>query len=160
MVTRYVILLKLVNLNSNKKKEAMEKVVSTADNRGAWTIVSDDNCPVVRFLTHIVKSSDRRHFFRFIGRENTDEQSSLLLRELSNSSWSLLLIDEYGERIHGPEAIPFILKNLPSGRLACVAYLIPGTMLVTRQLYFYVSRNRRKLKALKVTPQTPEKISA
>ncbi len=138
----------------------MEKVVHTADNQGAWTIVSDDSCPVVRFLTRIVKSSDRRHFFQFIGRENNDEQSRNLLNELGSSNWSLLLINDNGERMHGPDAIPFILKNLPSGRLACVAYLIPGTMLVTKQLYFYVSRNRKKIATLNVAPHKTDKISA
>ncbi len=138
----------------------MEKVVNTADNQGAWTIVSDDSCPVVRFLTRIVKSSDRKHFFSFIGRENNDEQSRKLMKELGNSSWSLMLIDDYGDRRHGPDAIPFILKNLPSGRLACAAYLVPGTMLLTQQLYFYVSRNRKKIATLKVAAQPAEKLSA
>ena len=130
----------------------METVVTTTDNLRAWTIVSDDSCPVVRFMTRLVRRCDQREFFHFIGRENNDEISRSLLKELSATQWSLLLIDDSGQHIQGPEAIPFILKNLPSGRLACVAYLIPGTMWLTRQLYLYVSRNRRKIASLKVAP--------
>ena len=80
----------------------METVVATADNRRAWTIVSDDNCPVVRFLTRVVRSCDRRRFFNFIGRENTDDQSRNLLRVLASSHWSLLLIDDAGQYLEGP----------------------------------------------------------
>ena len=128
----------------------METVAKTADNQRAWTIVSDDNCPVVRFLSHMVKSMDSRHFFHFVGADKTDENSANLKRILSGSQWSLLLIDDKGEFLQGPEAIPFILKNLPSGRIACVAYLIPGTMWLTRQLYLCISRNRKKIASLSV----------
>ncbi len=129
----------------------MEPVVKTADNRRAWTIVSDDNCPVVRFLTRIIRSCDKNGFFNFVGHdENIAEDAKLLLKELAASQWSLLLIDDLDQRIHGPEAIPFILKNLPQGRLACAAYLIPGTMWLTRQLYLSVSRNRKKIATLKI----------
>ncbi|MBX9687843.1 MAG: DCC1-like thiol-disulfide oxidoreductase family protein [Candidatus Obscuribacterales bacterium] len=129
----------------------MDTVAPTADNRRTWTIVSDDNCPVVRFLSRLVKSCDSHEFFRFVGKENNDEHSRKLFRELSASPWSLLLIDDHGQRLQGPEAIPFILKNLPSGRLACVAYLIPGTMWLTQQLYLSVSRNRKQLAKLRVS---------
>lgn len=134
----------------------MEKVVQAADNQRAWTIVCDDKCPVVRFMSRIVKSCDKRAFFTFVGRDSADEQSRSLMRELVSTQWSLLLIDDEGNRIQGPSAIPFILKNLPSGRLACVLYLIPGTMWLTRQLYMYVSRNRRKIATLAV-PAKQEK---
>lgn len=129
----------------------METVVIATENQRAWTIVCEDNCPVVRFLSHIIKRCDRNKFFRFVGRENADETDASLLRRLSASPWSLMLIDDNGLERHGPEAIPFILKNLPSGRLACVAYLIPGTMWLTRQLYLYVSRHRRKIATLTIT---------
>jgi predicted DCC family thiol-disulfide oxidoreductase YuxK len=126
----------------------METVVLTADNQGSWTIVSDDSCPVVRFMTRLVRSCDHRSFFRFVGRESSDDKSRALFAELCQSPWSLLLIDDCGRRLQGPEAIPFILKNLPSGRLACVAYLIPGTMWLTKQLYYGISKNRRKIATL------------
>jgi predicted DCC family thiol-disulfide oxidoreductase YuxK len=129
----------------------METVVKTADNQSSWTIVSDDSCPVVRFMTHLVKTCDNRRFFRFIGRENADDSSRALLGELSATQWSLLLIDDAGHRMQGPEAIPYILKNLPSGRLACVAYLLPGTMWLTEQLYHGISHNRRKIAKLTVS---------
>jgi predicted DCC family thiol-disulfide oxidoreductase YuxK len=140
----------------------METVVRTADNLSSWTIVSDGSCPVVRFLTHVVKSCDHRHFFRFVSGDSTDEQSRILYNELQSCPWSLLLIDDCGHRMQGPEAIPFILKNLPSGRLACVAYLIPGTMWVTKQLYFGISKNRRKIATLAVAPARsgPDKHAA
>lgn len=128
----------------------MEKVAQTADNQRAWVIVSDDKCPVVRSLSRLIRSCDKRGFFTFVGRENVDENSRTLMKELAATSWSLLLIDDHGERRQGPEAIPFIMKNLPSGRLACVLYLIPGTMWLTHQLYMYVSRNRNKIATLTV----------
>lgn len=130
----------------------METVVLTADNQSSWTIVSDGNCPVVRFLTRLVIACDQRHFFRFVSDKNVDDESRILFTELQSSPWSLLLIDDSGHRKYGPEAIPFILKNLPSGRLACVAYLIPGTMWFTKQLYFGISKNRRKIATLAATP--------
>src|SRR5262249_7433499 len=105
----------------------------------------------VRFLSRVVKSCDHRHFFRFVGKNNTDKHSKELLQELAASPWSLLLIDCEGRRLEGPEAIPFILKNLPSGRLACVAYLIPGTMWLTKQLYFGISKNRKKIATLSIS---------
>lgn len=129
----------------------METVVGATENRRAWTIVCEDNCPVVRFLSRIVRRCDRNCFFRIVGRESSDDESLSQLRQLNASSWSLLLIDENGQEWHGPEAIPFILKFLPSGRLACVAYLIPGTMWLTRQLYLFVSRNRRKLAGISMS---------
>ncbi len=122
----------------------METVVSTADNQGAWTIACDDSCPVVRFLAHLVTKADSRKTFRIVGRDDSAEHSRELICELNSTPWSLLLIDSDGERYQGPEAIPFILKNLPSGRLAAVAYTLPGTMWITRQLYMCVSHNRRK----------------
>ena len=134
----------------------MDTVSITGNPRADWIIVSDDNCPVVRFLSRVVKQNDKRECFQFIGRESSDEESKKLFRELAASPWSLLLIDDIGERHNGPEAIPYILKNLPSGRLACVAYLIPGTMWLTRQLYLYVSRNRKKIATLKVPAHKSE----
>ena len=134
----------------------MERVVETADNQGAWTIVIDDKCPVVRFLSRVIKACDKREVFAFVSRENSDEPSRQLMRELMSTPWSLLLIDDEGTRRQGPEAIPFILKNLPSGRIACVLYLIPGTMWLTRQLYMYISRNRSKIATLAVPPAKSE----
>lgn len=122
----------------------METVVSTADNQGAWTIACDDSCPVVRFLAHLVTKADTRNTFRIIGRDDNSENARAMILELNSTPWSLLLIDTEGERYQGPEAIPFILKNLPSGRLAAVAYTLPGTMWLTHQLYMCVSHNRRK----------------
>lgn len=122
----------------------METVVNTADNQGAWTIACDDSCPVVRFLADLVTRADSRNTFRIIGRDDTSEQARDLIAELNSTPWSLLLIDADGERYQGPEAIPFILKNLPSGRLAAVAYTLPGTMWLTHKLYMCVSHNRRK----------------
>ncbi len=129
----------------------MEKVVHTAETQRAWTIVCDDKCPVVDFLSRLIRSCDKAGFFTFVGRENADEYSRSLMRELVSTPWSLLLIDDEGKRFEGPAAIPFILKHLPSGRLACVLYLIPGTMWLTRKLYMSVSRNRRKIATLAVS---------
>lgn len=132
----------------------METVVKTADNQRAWTIVCDDSCPVVRFMARLVRNWDKRQLFHFVGQENTDDVSRNLFRELNASHWSLLLIDDHGQHLQGPDAIPFILKNLPSGRLACVAYLIPGTMWLTKQFYLSVSRNRKKIACLTANSPT------
>lgn len=136
----------------------MEAAVKIAGNPGAWTVVCDDTCPVVRLLARVVKSLDRqKNVFTFIGKDDGTPQGEELIKELDQSPWSLLLVDADGERWHGPEAIPFILKHLPSGRLAMVAYLIPGTMWITRQLYYAVSRNRKTFSKLSMSaPPSPE----
>lgn len=123
----------------------METVVSATGNRTAWAVVSDDRCPVVQFLARLIRQLDRRHFFHFVKREDQDLASQSLVAELDACPWSLLLIDNEGERRQGPEAIPFILKNLPQGRLAVAIYLLPGTMWLTRQLYLLVSRSKLRL---------------
>ncbi len=108
----------------------------------SWTIVFDNRCPVVRQLAQIVKKWDRKYFFRFVEYANADENDRPLVTQLERSPWSLLLIDDVENSLNGPEAIPFILKNLPLGRIAAVAYIIPGTSWLTRQLYSMVSKNR------------------
>lgn len=138
----------------------METVVNTADNQSAWTIACDDSCPVVRFLAHVVRRADSRHTFQIIGLDDNSERARDLITELNSTPWSLLLIDSDGHRYQGPEAIPFIMKNLPSGRLAAVAYTLPGTMWLTHQLYMCVSKNRRKLATLKPIPKTEAKPAA
>lgn len=128
----------------------MDPVARSIDNRGTWTVVSDDRCPVVRFLTAVIRRLDRNHFFRFITRADRSPTSQSLLAELDACPWSLLLIDSENQRKQGPEAIPFILKNLPGGRLAVVFYLLPGTMWLTQQLYLLVSNNKQKPSVLKM----------
>lgn len=107
------------------------------------TIVCDDRCPVVKQLAALVRWWDRGQRFCFVSRESAEPDHSGLIRQLDQSPWSLLLIDDVQEHWHGPEAIPIILKNLPFGKIAAVAYILPGTMWLTRQLYLLVSRNRR-----------------
>ena len=136
-------------------------MVATTDNQNAcrstWIIACDDSCAVVRFLARLVCNADTKKIFRIIGKDDSSDLGRSYIAELNTTQWSLLLIDADGERYQGPEAIPFILKNLPSGRLAAVAYTLPGTMWLTRQLYMQVSRNRRKIATLKITK--PEPIS-
>lgn len=118
---------------------------ATICNSKAWTIVSDDSCPVVRFLTSAVRRLDTKHFFRFVGKDSQEKESLALLQILKESHWSLLLLDDEDEKFLGPDAIPFILKNLPYGRIFAVAYTIPGTMWLTNRLYMLISSNRRKI---------------
>jgi predicted DCC family thiol-disulfide oxidoreductase YuxK len=120
-------------------------VASRSDTTTPWTIVFDDGCPVVSKLGWLVRQWDRDGAFRFVGRESKDLDGAALVTRLSETRWSLMLVDREGQAWHGPEAIPFILKNLPSGRLAAVTYTVPGTMWLTRKLYDLVSRNRRLL---------------
>lgn len=115
------------------------------DNLEAWTIVSDDRCPVVRKLSWLVRQWDNAGTFKFISKHEHNEREAELVNELDACPWSLMLVHDSGMRSAGPEAIPFILRNLPGGKLATVAYVVPGTMWVTRQLYNLVSRNRRML---------------
>ena len=59
-----------------------------------------------------------------------------------------------------PESLALGLGLL---ELVCTAvYLIPGTMWLTKQLYLYVSRNRRKIANLKVasSQENPEQNAA
>lgn len=109
----------------------------------AWTIVVDDTCPVVHKLSWVVRQWDKRGAFEFIGRDSTNVEHAALIGKLDDTPWSLMLIDRDGNEWLGPEAIPFILKNLPSGKIAAVTYTLPGTMWLTRKLYLMVSRNRR-----------------
>jgi len=108
-----------------------------------WTIVFDDDCPMVRKFARVIRRWDRNGFFRLVGRDTNDLETLALRQQLEDCPWSLLLIDNDGQTWSGPEAIPFILKNLPGGKLAAVTYTLPGMMWTTRQLYMILSRNRR-----------------
>lgn len=114
----------------------------------SFIIVCDERCAVVRRLGALVKWWDKQHVFTFVDRESTSASAQSLVKELDNCPWSLLLVDEFGDRWAGPEAIPIMLKSLPLGKLAAVFYILPGTMWLTRQLYMFISRNRRR-----ITPQ-------
>jgi predicted DCC family thiol-disulfide oxidoreductase YuxK len=108
-----------------------------------FKIVCDERCAVVRQLASVVKVWDRANKFVFVDRNSVHTDERKLVADLDASSWSLLLIDDTKEQWYGPESIPIILKNLPFGKIAAVAYILPGTMWLTRQLYMLVSRNRR-----------------
>lgn len=120
---------------------------AAADNLTPWIIVSDDRCPVVRKLSWVVRQWDNTGVFKFVSKHEHNEAETALVHELDACPWSLILVHDCGMRSAGPEAIPFILRNLPGGKLATVAYVVPGTMWLTRQLYNLVSRNRRLLAA-------------
>lgn len=124
-----------------------ESVAASSIVNSPLTIVVDDTCPVVHKLSWLVRQWDRGTTFRFVGSDTADGDCDALLQKLGETPWSLMLIDGEGNYWHGPEAIPFILKNLPSGKIAAVTYTIPGTMWLTRKLYHMVSRNRRLLHA-------------
>ena len=109
----------------------------------AFTLVFDDRCVMVRTLAQLVRLWDRHRTFDLVGRNRADEKAKELLADLDNCPWSLLLIGEQNQRWTGPEAIPIILKSLPFGKLAAVAYILPGTMWLTRQFYLAVSRLSR-----------------
>ena len=123
----------------------MSGIVNACRESLTFTIVCDERCTVVRRLSTLVKWWDKRHSFTFVDRDSSSSTAKELVQRLDKSKWSLLLIDEFGDQWEGPEAIPFILKNLPFGKIAAVAYILPGTMWLTRQLYMLVSRGRRRL---------------
>ncbi|HEY9757133.1 MAG TPA: DCC1-like thiol-disulfide oxidoreductase family protein [Oculatellaceae cyanobacterium] len=108
-----------------------------------FKVICDDRCAMVRRLGSVVKRWDTSKKFEFVERsaETYDNQENY--RRLDASRWSLVLIDDLNNQWEGPEAIPFILKNLPFGRLAAVFYILPGTMWLTRKLYKALSQNRR-----------------
>lgn len=108
-----------------------------------FIIVCDERCAVVRQLASLVKVWDRSKNFVFVDRDSPDPDYRKMIADLDASRWSLLLIDDAREQWFGPESIPIILKNLPFGKIAAVAYILPGTMWLTHQLYMLVSRNRR-----------------
>jgi predicted DCC family thiol-disulfide oxidoreductase YuxK len=123
-----------------------DRVTSVAaDNLAPWIIISDDRCPVVRKLSWLVRQWDNSGNFKFVSKHHHSEGEAPLVQELDACPWSLILIHDGDMRSAGPEAIPFILRNLPGGKIATVAYVVPGTMWLTRQLYNLVSRNRRLL---------------
>jgi len=106
------------------------------------TIVCDERCAVVRRLASVVKLWDRQRSFAFVEHDSADSEQRRLVAELDASTWSLMLVDDTKTRWFGPESVPIILKNLPGGKIAAVAYILPGTMWLTRQLYLIVSRNK------------------
>jgi predicted DCC family thiol-disulfide oxidoreductase YuxK len=122
----------------------MEGVAIHSSTACTFTMVFDDRCAVVGRLARLVKIWDRRHHFNLIGRSTGSNIHPSLLEELDDCPWSLLLIDDLGERWSGPDAVPMILKNLPFGKIAAVAYIVPGTMWLTQKLYLLVSRNHRR----------------
>lgn len=119
----------------------MEKPRNLAP-ESSFTIVCDERCAVVRSLGSLLKLWDRRHLFTFVDRDSASREAQKLTCDLDNSRWSLFLIDDQGERWYGPDAIPIILKNLPSGKFAAVFYILPGTMWLTRNLYLLISNFR------------------
>jgi predicted DCC family thiol-disulfide oxidoreductase YuxK len=98
---------------------------------------------VVRRLAAIIRRHDRYHTFAFVSRDSQKSEEKDLVKLLDETPWSLILLDGTGNMWAGPEAIPFILKNLPGGKIAAVSYTIPGTMWLTRQFYLLISRHRR-----------------
>lgn len=121
----------------------MQSVRLTSQNLCHFKLVFDDRCPLVRGLAKIVKLWDRFGCFEFIGWNDRTPDNARLLTDLENCPWSLLLVDELGDRWSGPDAIPIILKSLPFGKIAAVLYILPGTMWLTQQIYLIVSRGRR-----------------
>ena len=121
----------------------MSAVAMKSQESAHFRIVCDERCAVVKQLAALLKIWDRAGKFKFVDRETVDLEERKLVADLDASHWSLLLIDDVSQHWYGPESIPIILKNLPFGKIAAVAYILPGTMWLTRQLYLLVSRNRR-----------------
>lgn len=117
----------------------MDKPVVHCKESSSFIIVCDERCAVVKRLAALLKVWDRKQLFTFVDRESESQTARSLIADLDKSRWSLFLIDENKERWYGPEAIPMILKHLPSGRFAAVFYILPGTMWLTRQVYKMLS---------------------
>ena len=89
-------------------------------------VICDDRCAMVQRLSAVVKRWDKAKKFEFIERSAETFSNRDSFRLLDASKWSLVLIDDLNNKWEGPEAIPFILKNLPLGRLADQAFAILG----------------------------------
>lgn len=120
----------------------MDTVANRSWESLAFTIVCDERCRVVRNLGTLLKWWDKKTVFTFVDRDSTNPRAKELIADLDRSQWSLFLIDDEGVRWEGPEAIPIILKNLPFGKIFAVFYILPGTMWLTRRLYYLISRSR------------------
>lgn len=112
-----------------------------------YQVICDERYAIIRRFVRLIKWWDRAHVFTFIDRDADTAQARSLVQELDRSPWSLLVVDESNTHWSGPEAVPIILKNLPFGKIAAVFYILPGTMWLTKQLYLFVSRNKRRLLA-------------
>lgn len=120
----------------------MDMTTLNAQESHTYTIVCDERCSVVRSLAAMIAVWDRGHAFTFVDRDSKNPKAERLVKELDACRWSLYLIDDQGDRWYGPDAIPMILKNLPFGKFACVFYLLPGTMWITRNFYKLISASR------------------
>ncbi len=98
-----------------------------------FILVFDDRCSMVRRLADIVRKWDRHQTYTLVPRKTASEPHRSLLEKLTYCG--LLLIREDGESWSGPESIPIILSHLPFGKIAAVAYILPGTMWLTHSLY-------------------------
>ena len=121
----------------------METATMNSNEASFFKVICDDRCAMVRRLGSVVKRWDKAKKFQFIERSAETSANRDSYKILDSSRWSLVLVDDLNNKWEGPEAIPFILKNLPLGRLAAVFYILPGTMWLTRKLYKALSQNRR-----------------
>ncbi len=117
----------------------------------SYKIACDERCPVVHGLAGMLQHWDSRNAFVFVDRNSSQDEARQIISELDRSNWSLLLVDGDDNRYEGPEAIPMILKNLSMGRIFVVFYCLPGTMLLTRLAYNFISQSRKRAGKL-VTP--------
>jgi predicted DCC family thiol-disulfide oxidoreductase YuxK len=158
-MTKRKFLLNLIILNppatGEKGRPAMDTATINSKEASYFKIICDDRCAMVRRLSSVVKRWDKAKKFEFIERSAETYTNRDSYRLLDASKWSLVLLDDLDNQWEGPEAIPFILKSLPLGRLAAVFYILPGTMWLTRKLYKALSRNRRifvNRRAVETTP--------
>ncbi|HYO25106.1 MAG TPA: DUF393 domain-containing protein [Lacipirellulaceae bacterium] len=75
-----------------------------------------------------------------VARRWPDIDRERLLREM-------LVVDRYGERHWGPEAIGHLARRLPRLWWAAAVFRIPGAMFVWRRIYRWVARNRYRISA-------------
>lgn len=128
-----------------------QDVQTTSTLQPQYKVACDERCPVVHGLASMLQHWDTRNAFVFVDRNSPQEEARQLISELDRSNWSLLLVDNDGNKFEGPEAIPMILKTLSMGRIFVVLYCLPGTMLLTRLAYNLISQSRKRAGKL-VTP--------
>ena len=122
----------------------VDAVAKTCRESLSFVLALNENCHLVRAFGKLVQCWDRNNIFTFVDLESQSKIARELVFDLDKSPWSVLLVDDHGNRWYGPEAIPQILTHLPFGKVAAVFYILPGTMWLTRAVYRLLSRRNKQ----------------
>lgn len=122
----------------------MEGISLASQDSCRFKLIYDDYNLSVRCLARIVRAWDRCGHFQLIPWTDSNPANTAILNELETRRWSLVLLDSCDTMRAGPDAIPFIFKNLPFGRMVAALFILPGTMWITQRIYRLLSRFHRQ----------------